>query len=258
MALASAVQNGKRELPLSKWCVKRFFYRPVIFKTTIQCFFGQTNFLCPLLDGLRFSVIGNAATILVRFCLSLISVLFGIGRPSAIIRGVRSIVVDTVKTMFGRGAWAHVGEEILKAVFPAITDGNAASSPIGVIFSGGIETPFFHALPCVVFGCVSSSMFSGGFVRGLYCIFLAPTTTTNRVAALQIRNIDDNFFAAVANATPVNSFPAQVRRAFSFFENKQFAESLSGPIFKRMAMLNWCGIIEGHKELLFLVSESGR
>ena len=66
--------------------------------------------------------------------------------PSAVLRSVISLVVDSVKRVLG-GPRPHVGQEGLEGSSPSFTDTNSASTIEGIEAMPGIQAPLFHACP---------------------------------------------------------------------------------------------------------------
>ncbi len=191
------------------------------------------------------------------FLSALIIVLFDVGRPSAIFGRVWSVIVNAVDTIaFGR-ARTHIGIKVLKRVQPSVTNGDAASAPIGVIFPIDIKASFLDALPRVVFSSVSSSVLSGGFIGGFDGVFIAPASAASGITALKIRDINDDSFSAIASATPMDRVSTEVGRTLRFFNDKKSAKALAGAIFKTMSVLTGCGII-GHDISSFLAVSTPR
>lgn len=97
-----------------------------------------------------------------------ISHLFRCGRPSAVPRRVRTIVVDSVNRMLRRRFWPHVVEEGFKRVAPFIAHGNAASPIQTEVRAGLVKATALDGAPSRVFA-------SGVLLSGV--TVLKPTKT---------------------------------------------------------------------------------
>ena len=77
---------------------------------------------------------------------SVLSLLLACG-PSAIVRSVISVIIYTVKGMFRRGLFAHVGKEVLERILPTVTNTNAPASVSDIMYRFRVEASGFHELP---------------------------------------------------------------------------------------------------------------
>jgi hypothetical protein len=84
--------------------------------------------------------------------------LFGMRCPSAILRGVWSVVVDSVDGVLRRWAATHVGEKIAERMSPSSTNSDATSAVISEITSLGIFAAFDHVTPASMFWSLASTV----------------------------------------------------------------------------------------------------
>lgn len=102
--------------------------------------------------------------------------------PSAIVRRIRAIVVDSVDGQSGR-TQTHVGEKIRKGVYPPFANKYSATAVVIVILVIWVQTTSLHARPNLVFG---------GFIhpgRGSLgsCLFTAKASAASNEAAPERR-----------------------------------------------------------------------
>ncbi len=78
--------------------------------------------------------------------------LFGSCCPTAILRRIGPIIVDSVNAMLRRRSRPHVFKECLEAIAPTVADGNSATAIIAIVGCFRIETAGMHGSPCAVLG----------------------------------------------------------------------------------------------------------
>ncbi len=100
----------------------------------------QAEPLAPFCYGESFAAVSDAT---IR---SLITGLFFSCRPSAILRGIVTIVVDALDAVLGRRI-THVGIEVFKRL-PTLADLNATRTVVMVRGAARILTSVFHTSPC--------------------------------------------------------------------------------------------------------------
>lgn len=154
--------------------------RPALTQTGFDDTVGNAGLCFPLAhrEALPkgFNVLGIVAKSLVlRLCHTV--------SPTAVIRFVVSVVVNTVYAE--RGVWArpHVSQEVLKGMTPAVTNGNPACSIFGIGGGTGSITAAVHVQPSSVF---LGSMFLRSLpvspCRAARTVFDVPTPAGFRVA----------------------------------------------------------------------------
>jgi hypothetical protein len=77
------------------------------------------------------------------------------GRPPAVFRRIRTVVVDPIQSVPLGGPGAHIFLESLQGKAPAITYANAPSAIIPIAFDPGIFASMQHAFPDVIKWLVS-------------------------------------------------------------------------------------------------------
>lgn len=110
--------------------------------------------LTPLQQRMFFTIPGQAAGVAFIICL-----LFS-GRPSAIIRRIAFIVVDSIKRTSQR-SFTHISKKIIERE-PAVANRNPATAIIGEVAMCGVEATFFHTRPSLI-----GSVFNANAVN--YC-----------------------------------------------------------------------------------------
>lgn len=148
--------------------------------------------------------------------------LLGGRRPPAVLRGVRSIIVDPVNGMFRGRSRAHVFVERLEATRPPLANRNPATPVSGVRCQVGVCASSSHLPPDAVLGRRGQAMCP--VQRG--AVFNAHTPA-GLLPALQVVADGNRGFPAVATAKPRDL----LRRVGAVpFEHDKTAEALSGKI----------------------------
>lgn len=103
----------------------------------------------------RLSVLGQNHCIVSLIASARPSVLrlLGVAGPSAIVRRVRSVVVDALKRQSRGWTPPHIGHEIGKGQ-PSVTDRNASTSVVVECLRRRVSTALQHRLPYVVLGAM--------------------------------------------------------------------------------------------------------
>ena len=133
------------------WSGQGFLQCPSFFQPSVQAAIRHAQGVRPFNHGARLSVpcddhVGTAIA----------GLLCGRG-PSAILRRVRTIIIDAIQLMFGSGACAHVGEKVIEQS-PSVTDRNPACSIVYVPFIARIKASGFHGTPDVILRRICLSM----------------------------------------------------------------------------------------------------
>ena len=121
---------------------------------------------------------------------SAISCLRSVGCPSAIVRRIRTVVIDPVKSETVR-AFTHVGEKSIERFGPPLTHVNAASAIVVIVFGIWLGASGFGVVPLKEFAaaCFASAV----------CAIAATTfAVTTRKASCSYYG----FLAAFAAAQP--------------------------------------------------------
>jgi hypothetical protein len=151
--------------------------------------------------------------------------------PSAVVRRVRSIIVDAIESVTVR-ACTHIGDERLKTVAPAITHRNT-SPPVAVVVRtrSGVATSL-RVDPRGIGGRGSSVYrLPVSRVRCAYTLS-PPASATPRYAALEIRGTDLSDVPAVASAEPLRS-ASVCREIVCSIDDRPSSKPLTGQINKR-------------------------
>ena len=119
-------------------------YRPAATKAGTQGGTVYVESLSPLRQAMRFAPECDQP---VR---AGIPGLFLLGRPSAVLRLIVSVIINAVNAMLGRRPRAHVGEERLERISPALADADTAMAVPLVRRVVGVITAAFHPCPRAV------------------------------------------------------------------------------------------------------------
>lgn len=141
------------------------------------------------------------------------------GGPPAVLRSVRTIVVDAVDRVQAARPGAHVRVEGLEAVAPAFAHGDAAAAPIRVVRRSWIQAAVLQPLPCVELRSRGQPVRP---VCGRRALALQAATRLNLLP--QVVLPDDSRAPAVTLAAP---HPVTRRRARRLIEDDQTAEALA-------------------------------
>lgn len=160
------------------------------------------------------------------------------GCPAAIIRRVRSVVVDALDGVLRR-ALAHVGDEDVNIGAPAIAHGDAARSVPLVIEMSWIRAAGHHRAPL----CIHARSGAAVSSRAAHDVAVKASATP-RHAGLQVAGADVHDAPALAAAFPLGSVSATLPR--NTRQNHESAERLAdervimlarhGSIFSRGAL----------------------
>lgn len=123
----------------------RFPLRPAALQAAVVGSAGDLGVGKPVRKNPCFSVKGEQATI------PAVTVLLGSGSPSAVLRAVRSVVVDSVDGVVGRRACSHVSQEVLKRTLPSSADLDSSGTIVFERFDLWVPTAVQHRLPGSVF-----------------------------------------------------------------------------------------------------------
>jgi len=122
--------------------------------------------------------------------------------PATVCRGVGTIVVDAINGMPERRATSHISDEVLEGMEPAITDGDSATSIVGIGTIALVKTPLFQISPGDPLGSdLSSSCFSV-FRLVLPGAFDSVASATDASAVAQGISINGLFHSTCASAKP--------------------------------------------------------
>ena len=81
----------------------------------------------------------------------IVGLLFG-GSPSTILRGIRTIVINTVNGMARRWPWSHISIESCEIIAPLLAHDNATSTIVMIFAMIRVVAACFHADPYLVLG----------------------------------------------------------------------------------------------------------
>lgn len=148
---------------------------------------------------------------------SSVASLFGCCCPSAVVRFVIAVWINTINAMTTCRFWPHVCKEVFKGRFPSITKSHAL---IGIVSRLGIRfpAPVLHCQPRLKFWRLFTSRCAAVYCHSIRRNFATKTTTTLSFTASQFARVCKVFLSAVAIAKPDSntSFGASL----SFNHNK--------------------------------------
>jgi hypothetical protein len=143
--------------------------------------------------------------------------------PSAVVRRVRSVVVDAIDRV-SFWAWSHIGKELRKVINPLRTDRNPARAVVGIVLVVWSQASLLHSLPRAVFAGhvavagVAVNQSAGGATLN------HAATATRRGSGLQIDGVGRGLTSAVASTKPVDP-AALVRRSTKHGQASEFSSS---------------------------------
>lgn len=221
---------------LQRLCGKRTFRRNATQDTSTQTIVRDAKFSCPISNGLSLAVVGNESVP------TGIVGLLNIIRPSAIIRRVRPITIDTFNRVFRRWSRPHVGIEVFKGVLPPVAHDDTSTAVMFVYPGFGVVAPRLDTDPNIVFWSVRHSVCGAVSLNA----FRRQAATAFRVATGQIINLGSRCVTAVANQFPVRSasFAVPIK-----CDNGQPVKSLATVIFDSFAW-QWGSINLYHVAIL--------
>ena len=91
-----------------------------------------------------------------------VSALFFSCCPSAIIRRIISIVVNTINAVEMRWSLTHIFVKVFKRVYPSGANLDSSATIAGIVFTFGVITSRFHPFPCVINLCLGHSVGAHG------------------------------------------------------------------------------------------------
>lgn len=183
------------------------------------------------------------------------------GGPSAIVRRVRTVVVDAINrvTMW---TWSHVAEESREVVTPLIANGDAPSTIPRIRSTAGPVAARLHRPPDSVQPCAFSSRlwFARGFGSSFryLAFFVGEAAATTRVVIAQARSCGHALVAAIAAASP--SVHSVTTRMANPFQDDEMSKSLAGNVSEQGMGRpgDWSRILAGHVGLLRRLIGLGR
>jgi hypothetical protein len=200
------------------WKANRRFFRPPERQATLDRPGAKPAFVGPFRQAKRSAMSGYQAIV------ARVLVLLSVGRPSAIARSIRTIVVNSVEAQVW-GASPHVGEEPPEIRKPL--GGHVDATPAVTRIAGvaWIVTALLGCAPCVM--CPGSSM-------PVYVVaFLSQATTTAALAVPERVGPYCPSIATVATAKP-GSVAFQIWCAS---ENQQAGEAFPGEVDQRHGLI---------------------
>ncbi len=154
--------------------------------------FSHSDFSGPLRQSHCFAVEGEHVIV------SLVMSLVKIRCPSAILGRIIPLIVDALDAATWGGFSAHIREEILKRMNPAITNSYPSAAIIGILFVIGIVTTLLHRPPGMIFRRGAHAMRTAQPA----CFLFTDTTTIRRSSISQGCAAHDFDSTTIATAFP--------------------------------------------------------
>jgi hypothetical protein len=148
-------------------------------------------------------------------------------RPSAILRRIISIVVDSINGVFLAGLISHIVKEVLKRMSPPITNGDSTTTVVREPFVFFSVAPVPHARP--------RSVFSGA-VHAVNRVFFSydivgVATAGGRFSCSEAITSHGGDIPAIADTLPHLAFPARCLNViWGAFYNSKFTEFLTSKV----------------------------
>lgn len=123
------------------------------------------------------------------------------GSPSAILRRIRAVIVDSVNAVFRRWTATHIGQEVVERIKPALAESDATDVATGIV-ALGIKTTGLEVAPSAIF---RARIFTDGFaVSGHGCAgdLLPEAAAGFRDSVLKARGGNGSDRAAITSAFP--------------------------------------------------------
>lgn len=131
--------------------------------------------------------------------------LFVTGRPSAILRRIGSIVVNSVKTQFTGRSLSHIRKKVFERIIPAVADRDSSPTVIAKGAIIRIVAAITHTDP----GCILRSIGRHVTAIAVAIAYDFPTQTSARLRKpFTQRNAIDPFFCAAVTLTKPQGAPA--------------------------------------------------
>lgn len=171
---------------------ERFFHRPTGLNAI-----EQRSIADPYLIG-PFPHCVSLALVLKNKVATSIVCLFGICRPSAIVRRIAQIVVDAIYAVLCPRTRPHIYHELLKVVTPLMTNANATSAILIKVALVRIFAARYHRLPNSIFARAAGAMRPSRSPQ----LFSMQTPTTSRGSVPQIAARRNYVIPALAPTKP--------------------------------------------------------
>lgn len=149
--------------------------------------------------------------------------LLSLRRPTAIPRGVGSIIVSAVERVVRCWFSPHVGEKVFVRI-PSVVNCDAASSVEMIISDIWITAAPFHGRPSAIFGQFISFAMRGAAFAGQLA---SKTAARFRVAVFQAVIFDDLFASAIALAMNLSAVLMNDRPAFELLSGNKHGACLA-------------------------------
>lgn len=161
--------------------------------------------------------------------------------PSAVLRRVRAVVVDSIQCVLASGRSAHVGVKRGEVIQPSIAHHDPATTVIRVGAIRRVDTSLFRALPYRITRHAAKSVRS----RLFYKSRLASTATCSRIVLNVAQAVQERIkratapIASAAHAAVLGGVPSQ------FLQHRDKTEFDPGAVVKHELNINTLQLIGG-------------
>ena len=139
--------------------------------------------------------------------LALVKTLFFRCGPTTIAGLIVPVVIDAVDAMFGRGAVAHISQEVLEGVTPALADRNPAATVPRPVFTLRVCAAIDHMSPRSIFRGTPLSSACMTMLQTCLCRpFSLQTAAALRMSGLEVVSGCNCFSAAITSTSPDGLF----------------------------------------------------
>lgn len=146
------------------------------------------------------------------------------GSPAAVLGGIGSVEVNPVNRVVNGWLSAHISEEVLETLTPAITNGDAASAICGEVLARWVIAALFHQRPRIPLRRIAHAM------SPIHCagsLSMQASASLNLSSKMILSNA--RFVSAVALTHP-GSMP--LTDSLGFIEDDQSPKTLAGEVFQ--------------------------
>lgn len=182
------------------WFAKCTIHRPPTFESSSHSFNIDASFQSPFSQAFSLSVDSHHSVA------SGVSALDYCRGPNAILWGVVTVVINSLKRVLSRWLATHVRQEVIKRIHPPLTDANAPASVAGESFVVWFVASALHGMPRHKFWRAAHAV--GGVCN--YNHLRLKASARPRVPCTQMVSIDNNFRAAAAERCVAKALPQNV------------------------------------------------
>lgn len=151
--------------------------------------------------------------------------LFTVCGPSAIIRGIPLVVIDTLNRIASWWFHAHILKEGSK-IRPSVAYRNPPTAILGIFWPGWVQAPSQHCHPASIFARVAASSSMAMLSTGLSRAFYRKAPAALCESAYQARCSNRFLGSAIASAQPFNRTRQREHATQDYEPTKSFTSSV--------------------------------